>query len=123
MKNHYAAAGAVDNVAGEGNKAWNSIGTGGSHVFVRRVMQMIMFLVAFAVLWMFLYNNSASPFGLPATISHYFNGISTQVISLSLSQTFSQTLSLLDCDLQLEFWVLCIILWANQKVDFFFLGY
>lgn len=77
MKNHYAAAGAVDNVAGEGNKSWKSIGTG-SHVFVKRVMQMIMFLVAFAVLWMFLYNNSASPFGLPATISHYFNGISTQ---------------------------------------------
>ena len=114
MKNH-SAAGAVDNVAGEGNKAWNSIGTGGSHVFVRRVMQMIMFLVAFAVLWMFLYNNSASPFGLPATISHYFNGISTQVNFLSLSLK----LSLLNCDLQLEFWVLCIILWANQKVDFF----
>jgi hypothetical protein len=90
LKNHYAAAGAVENVAGEGNKAWNSIGTGGSHVFVRRVMQMIMFLVAFAVLWMFLYNNSASPFGL---------------VFLLLSHITS-----MDCDLQLEFWVLAMIL-------------
>lgn len=76
MKN-LAAAGAADNIGGEGNKTWNSIGSS-SHVFVRRVMQIIMFLVGFAMLWMFLYNNFASsPFGFHA-ISHYFNGMSTQ---------------------------------------------
>lgn len=83
MKDTSAAA--VDVAAGDGNKPWNSIGGAGSHVFVRRVMQIIMFLVGFAVLWMFLYN-SAYPFGFPA-ISHYFVADSTQVsLSLSLFQ-------------------------------------
>lgn len=82
MKHLFAGA-AVENVSGEGNKAWNSIGSG-SNGFVRRIMQTIMVFVGFAVFWMFVYNNSASPFGFPATISHYFNGFSAQV-SVSLS--------------------------------------
>ncbi|KAJ1390073.1 nucleotide-diphospho-sugar transferase family protein [Sesbania bispinosa] len=67
---------AVDTAAADGSKPWNSIGSSGSHVFVRRVMQIILFLVGFAVLWMFLYN-SASPFGFPV-ISRYFNAQSTK---------------------------------------------
>ncbi|XP_027925116.1 uncharacterized protein At4g15970-like [Vigna unguiculata] len=58
---------AVEKAAGDGIKAWNS---GGSHLLARRVIQFTMFLVGFAVLWMFLYT-SASPFGFP-TFSHYF---------------------------------------------------
>ncbi|XP_027357335.1 uncharacterized protein At4g15970-like [Abrus precatorius] len=67
MKDSSAGA-AVDNAARDGNKALNSGGSG--YLLVRRVMQLSMFLVGFAVLWMFLYN-SASPFGFP-TFSHYF---------------------------------------------------
>jgi hypothetical protein len=105
----FSAGAAVKSVSGEGNKGWNSIGSS-NHVLVRRVVPLIMFLVGFGVLWMFICNNSASPFGFPDTISNYFNGISTQV-SLSL---------LLDCDvicLQLEFWVLDIFLgsYCNKK--------
>jgi hypothetical protein len=83
----FSAGAAVKNVSGEGNKGWNSIGSS-NHVLVRRVVPLIMFLVGFGVLWMFICNNSASPFGFPDTISNYFNGISTQV-SLSLSLSLS----------------------------------
>ncbi|KAL2334331.1 hypothetical protein Fmac_015544 [Flemingia macrophylla] len=42
----------------------------GSHLFVRRAMQVTMMLVGFGVLWLFLCNTT-SPFGFP-TFSHYF---------------------------------------------------
>ncbi|XP_057446715.1 uncharacterized protein At4g15970-like isoform X1 [Lotus japonicus] len=58
-------------VVADGGKAWNSGGASGSHLLVRRVMQVVMFVVGFGVLWMFLYN-SASPLGFPA-ISHYYS--------------------------------------------------
>lgn len=65
MKETFAGA-AVEKVAGDGGKVWSS----GSHVLARRVMQLSMFLVGFAVLWIFLYNSASSPFGFP-TFSHY----------------------------------------------------
>ncbi|RDX58510.1 hypothetical protein CR513_62170 [Mucuna pruriens] len=68
MKNTFTGA-AAEKAVGDGGKAWSSGGSG-SHVLARRVMQLVMFLVGFVVLWMFLYN-SASSFGFP-TFSHYF---------------------------------------------------
>jgi len=79
---------AVEKVAGDGIKAWNS---GGSHLLARRVMQLIMVLVGSAVLWMFLYS-SASPFGSPTLLSHYFIDYSAKVslfLSLSLYLSIS----------------------------------
>lgn len=130
MKDTSAAA--VDVAAGDGNKPWNSIGGAGSHVFVRRVMQIIMFLVGFAVLWMFLYN-SAYPFGFPA-ISHYFVADSTQVsLSLSLFQIvfFFLQLELVAnrVGLQLGFWVFDFCCDAHfscepiKKLNFLILGF
>ncbi|KAG5013230.1 hypothetical protein AAZV13_09G131500 [Glycine max] len=60
--------------AGDGIKPWSS---GGSHLWARRAMQLTMFLVGFAVLWMFLYN-TASPFGFPG-FSHYYIDESAKV--------------------------------------------
>jgi len=82
---------AVEKAAGDGIKAWNS---GGSHLLARRVIQFTMFLVGFAVLWMFLYT-SASPFGFP-TFSHYFIDDSPKV-SLFLSLYLHPLLSLYFC--------------------------
>jgi len=72
-----SAGDTVENAAGDGIKAWSS----GSHLWVRRVMHVTMFLAGLAVLWMFLYN-SASPFEFP-TSSDYFSAESSKV-SLSL---------------------------------------
>ncbi|KAG4388670.1 hypothetical protein GLYMA_09G211550v4 [Glycine max] len=81
--------------AGDGIKPWSS---GGSHLWARRAMQLTMFLVGFAVLWMFLYN-TASPFGFPG-FSHYYIDESAKVsffLSLSLSLSLSLLLSLCLC--------------------------
>lgn len=66
MKDTTAGA-AVETAAGYGIKPSSS---DGSHLLVRRAMQFTMFVVGFAVLWMFLYN-TASPFGFHG-FSHYF---------------------------------------------------
>lgn len=78
----------------DGSKAWSSVGFG-SHLFVRRVMQIVMLLIGFGVLWTFL-NKSASPLEFPA-ISHHFIDNSSKV---SLSFIFSSLES--ECVLRLE---------------------
>ncbi|XP_057444548.1 uncharacterized protein At4g15970-like [Lotus japonicus] len=60
----------------DGSKAWSSVGFG-SHLFVRRVMQIVMLLIGFGVLWTFL-NKSASPLEFPA-ISHHFIDNSSKI--------------------------------------------
>ncbi|KAL2334332.1 hypothetical protein Fmac_015545 [Flemingia macrophylla] len=67
MKEITACDVTAENGGGGGNRARSS----GSHLLVRRDMQITMLFVGFGLLWLFLYN-STNLFGSPS-FSHYFN--------------------------------------------------